>query len=104
MCGIVGLLLKNSSMRPRLGELLVPMLVGMAERGPDSAGLAVFSDTVDPGFRRFNLYADDREYDWHGLAESVRTDLKATAAAEAIQNHAILVSDVDPEKFHPWLK
>ncbi len=40
MCGIVGLLLKKPSWDARLGELLVPMLVGMTERGPDSAGLA----------------------------------------------------------------
>lgn len=104
MCGIVGLLLKNPEMRPRLGQLLVPMLVGMTERGPDSAGLAVFSDTVDPGFRRFNLYADDRAYDWRGLADAVRSDLGVAAAAEPIQNHAILVSDVDPARFHPWLE
>jgi methylamine---glutamate N-methyltransferase subunit A len=40
MCGIVGLLLKDKSLRPRLGELMVPMLVGMTERGPDSSGMA----------------------------------------------------------------
>jgi len=43
MCGIVGLLLKKPALEARLGELMVPMLVGMTERGPDSAGLAVFS-------------------------------------------------------------
>ena len=43
MCGIVGLLLKNPAWDERLGELLVPMLVGMTDRGPDSAGLAVFA-------------------------------------------------------------
>ena len=44
MCGIIGLLIKNSSLRDRLGALMVPMLVGMSERGPDSAGLAVYTD------------------------------------------------------------
>src|SRR4249920_1051879 len=33
MCGIVGLLVKNASLRERLGELMVPMLIGMTERG-----------------------------------------------------------------------
>src|SRR5674476_241503 len=42
MCGIVGLLAKKPALRERLGELMVPMLIGMTERGPDSAGLAVF--------------------------------------------------------------
>ena len=47
MCGIVGLLLKKPELREQLGELMVPMLVGMTERGPDSAGLAVFGDAAD---------------------------------------------------------
>ncbi|RQS54428.1 amidophosphoribosyltransferase, partial [Burkholderia sp. Bp8963] len=38
MCGIVGLLVKTPALRERLGELMVPMLIGMTERGPDSAG------------------------------------------------------------------
>jgi len=46
MCGIVGLLVKTPALRERLGELMVPMLIGMTERGPDSAGLAVFGDAV----------------------------------------------------------
>ncbi len=44
MCGIVGLLVKKPALREQLGELMVPMLIGMTERGPDSAGLAVFTD------------------------------------------------------------
>ena len=46
MCGIVGLLLKDPLLRPQLGELMVPMLVGMTERGPDSSGVAVFAETA----------------------------------------------------------
>ena len=32
---------RTPSLRERLGRIMVPMLVGMTERGPDSAGLAV---------------------------------------------------------------
>ena len=46
MCGIVGLLVKNPALRNQLGALMVPMLVGMTERGPDSAGLAVYTTPV----------------------------------------------------------
>ena len=52
MCGIVGLLLKDPGLRPRLGAMMVPMLVGMTERGPDSSGMAVFTDSVAPLLRR----------------------------------------------------
>jgi glutamate synthase domain-containing protein 1 len=36
------LLVKKPALHERLGELMVPMLIGMTERGPDSAGMAVF--------------------------------------------------------------
>jgi glutamate synthase domain-containing protein 1 len=44
MCGIVGLHLREPSLHPRLGELLTAMLGQVVERGPDSAGVAVYGD------------------------------------------------------------
>jgi glutamate synthase domain-containing protein 1 len=44
MCGIVGLHLRNPDLHPRLGELLTGMLCEMADRGSDSAGVAVYGD------------------------------------------------------------
>lgn len=44
MCGIVGLFLKEDSMKPQLGELLSAMLITMTDRGPDSAGIAIYGD------------------------------------------------------------
>ncbi|MGI5218147.1 class II glutamine amidotransferase [Nocardia sp. CA-290969] len=45
MCGIVGLHLRDPALYPRLGELLTGMLDQMCERGPDSAGMAVYGDS-----------------------------------------------------------
>jgi glutamate synthase domain-containing protein 1 len=42
MCGIVGLYLKDSTLEPQLGALLAGMLATMCDRGPDSAGFAVY--------------------------------------------------------------
>ncbi len=44
MCGIVGLFLKKPELKPSLGALLSQMLVTMTDRGPDSAGVAVYGD------------------------------------------------------------
>jgi glutamate synthase domain-containing protein 1 len=44
MCGIVGLHLREPALYPRLGELLTGMLGQVVERGPDSAGVAVYGD------------------------------------------------------------
>jgi glutamate synthase domain-containing protein 1 len=44
MCGIVGLHLRDPALYPRLGELLTTMLGQLADRGPDSAGMAIYGD------------------------------------------------------------
>lgn len=42
MCGIVGLFLKDKSLEPQLGGMLTDMLTTMTDRGPDSAGIAIY--------------------------------------------------------------
>lgn len=42
MCGIAGLFLKDKSLEPELGALLSEMLVTLTDRGPDSAGIAIY--------------------------------------------------------------
>jgi glutamate synthase domain-containing protein 1 len=46
MCGIIGLHLRNPDLHPRLGELLSGMLGEMADRGSDSAGVAIYGDPI----------------------------------------------------------
>jgi len=48
MCGIVGLFLKDRALEPELGALLARMLGTLCDRGPDSAGFAVYGAAV-PG-------------------------------------------------------
>jgi methylamine---glutamate N-methyltransferase subunit A len=42
MCGIVGLFIKDPSLEPQLGRLTAGMLATLSDRGPDSAGFAVY--------------------------------------------------------------
>ncbi|MBL0374939.1 glutamine amidotransferase family protein [Rhizobium sp. KVB221] len=42
MCGIAGLFLKDKSLEGELGALLSDMLVTLTDRGPDSAGIAIY--------------------------------------------------------------
>ena len=44
MCGIVGLFVKRPSLEAELGLHLAGMLATMRDRGPDSAGFAVYGD------------------------------------------------------------
>jgi methylamine---glutamate N-methyltransferase subunit A len=43
VCGVTGLLLKDPALEVELGRMLVPMITALAERGPDSSGIAVYS-------------------------------------------------------------
>jgi amidophosphoribosyltransferase len=84
MCGIVGLMIRKPELRGRLGEWALPMLVGMTERGPDSAGIAVFTEPLPEGVRKFSLLAPP-DFDWAALAADLGEDTGLRIRA----NHAI---------------
>jgi glutamate synthase domain-containing protein 1 len=102
MCGIVGLLLKRESLRPRLGELMVPMLIGMTERGPDSSGMAVFTDVVTESHRKLSLHCADSGFDWHEVGEALSGFL-GDAVFEIKANHCIVTTEFEPAKVREWL-
>ncbi|HXG80018.1 MAG TPA: glutamine amidotransferase family protein [Methyloceanibacter sp.] len=47
MCGIVGLFIKDPSLEPELGRLTAGMLATLSDRGPDSAGFAIYGEGDD---------------------------------------------------------
>ena len=67
MCGIVGLYLKKPELESQLGKLFEPMLEAMTDRGPDSAGFAIYGDEVADGWVKLTLQAGDIGYDWKAL-------------------------------------
>jgi glutamate synthase domain-containing protein 1 len=91
MCGIVGLLLKKPSWDARLGELLVPMLVGMTERGPDSAGLAVFASEAAPTLK-LSLFQLHGRPDWGALMRALAATLPGEHGLHENGRHAILTT------------
>jgi amidophosphoribosyltransferase len=103
MCGIVGLLVKAPAWRERLGELMVPMLIGMTERGPDSAGLAVFAGEGATGEHKLSLYAGSTEVDWSSLLAALAADLSGEHRLNVTANHAQLVTTADPDRVARWL-
>jgi methylamine---glutamate N-methyltransferase subunit A len=102
MCGIVGLLVKQNSLRSRLGELMVPMLVGMTERGPDSSGMAVFTGAARAGQRKISLYCAAADFDWRRFERGVR-EAMGDATCEIKVNHCILMTSADPNVAREWL-
>jgi amidophosphoribosyltransferase len=109
MCGIVGLLLKKPQLRSQLGELMVPMLIGMTERGPDSAGLAVFTDPLDETERKLSIYSgltdEGAQYDWAKLVGALNEALNLSARlAVKGGNHAVITFDGAADPVKAWIK
>ena len=103
MCGIVGLLVKNPALRNQLGALMVPMLVGMTERGPDSAGLAVYTEPVSNRHHKLSLYSGESAVDWPDLLRGIAAEFSHAHEIAAHGNHAVLTSAADPDQLSAWL-
>lgn len=104
MCGIVGFLAKTPRLSEHLGQLVVPMLTCMGERGPDSAGLAIFSKPLVESRRRFSLYVDDPGYDWNALSSQFQTFGGFQFELNVVERHGTLLSPLPPLEFRDWLK
>ncbi|WP_078120311.1 class II glutamine amidotransferase [Thiosocius teredinicola] len=78
MCGIVGLYLKNKALESELGKLFTPMLIAMTDRGPDSAGFAIYGDEVGDDQIKLTLRHPDTNYDWSALAGGLEKALSTS--------------------------
>src|SRR6218665_3707471 len=64
---------KSPALREQLGQLMERMKIGMTERGPDSAGLAVFTPPLAGARKKISVFAGDidggEHYDWQALVD-----------------------------------
>ncbi len=94
MCGIVGLFLKDDSLSPRLGGMLSDMLVTMTDRGPDSAGIALYGAQTSSGFK-VTVQAEDPEAAFAGLAEHLSAATGQPCSLAAKSTHAVISTAPD---------
>ncbi len=103
MCGIVGLYLKNPALQPTLGAMFEPMLVEMTDRGPDSAGFAVYRNPVGADETKFTLASDDPAADWPDLDSDMSGGLGGTVRMDVHSDHAVVITDAAPDAAVAWL-
>jgi len=103
MCGIVGIYYKNKDLNKHLGTMLASMLVQMSERGPDSAGVAVYRNPVGPSSTKVTLYAVDGDYDWNHLRSLLTKAFNADVDIEVRVSHAVVVTNVPLQELRAWL-
>ena len=95
MCGIVGLFLKDKTLEPKLGEMLTEMLITMTDRGPDSAGIAVYGDEK-PGRAKLTVQAADPDVTFSGLEEQLHERLGLDLRVWIKDTHAVIDLPVQP--------
>ena len=83
MCGIAALQLRNPSLHPRMGSLLSSMLCQIVDRGPDSAGLAVYNTPglVKEGTSTLSLLGKDQGMTTAAITAGVAALLPSDAGA-----------------------
>lgn len=83
---------------------MVPMLIGMSDRGPDSAGLAVFTATLPETYRKYSLFSGSNAFDWTKLAQDFQAQFGQLPDLQTHGNQAVLMADLAPDVVKPWLK
>lgn len=101
MCGIVGLFLKTERFQSQLGQLTARMLHEMRDRGPDSAGFAIY-DPAPAGMTRITVLAERRRPHWNDIAAELEVVLDAEVSVRSTRDHAVLETAGDGSRARQW--
>jgi glutamate synthase domain-containing protein 1 len=93
MCGIAGIFLKDRALEPQLGSLLGAMLGTLCDRGPDSAGFAVYGE-ARPNHLKLTLRAPSG-FDFERLLRAMNP---AVAAHEIHDTHVVITVPSESER------
>jgi glutamate synthase domain-containing protein 1 len=103
MCGIAGLFSKSLDVSGQLGGHLGAMLLQLSDRGPDSAGLAVYRDPAPSGSSKVSLFSPNRAQDWGAVRDALADEFGA-GEPEVLASHAVIVVEADAEVAQAWLR
>ena len=101
MCGIVGLFLKNRDLENSLGRLLTPMLVEMTERGPDSAGFAIYGPQPRKNRIKLTISSSD-SVDWQAVSTEIEELLGVKIDYFVRADHSVLVFPGEEAKIREY--
>jgi len=104
MCGIVGLFAKTAELEDSLGAHLAAMLGQMGDRGPDSAGVAVYRDPAPAGASKLTLFSADPLQDWEALAAELGLAFGGSPQASVRSSHAVVVVDAEAADAEAWVR
>ena len=102
MCGIVGLFIKDPSLEPELGKLTAQMLATMSDRGPDSAGFAVYGGGK-AGKTKLTLRAPSAA-SAKDLARRIAKHVSGAKTTTHDTHIVVALADASVEALADWLK
>lgn len=103
MCGIVGLFAKTKHIEAELGNYLAQMLNEMCERGPDSAGIAVYRNPTDESHNKLTLLCINQDYDWQAVSDDLEQLYSGKVKFEVRGNQATYVVPSKKDDINTWL-
>ena len=89
MCGIVGLFLKDKQLQPDLGGMLTAMLITMTNRGPDSAGIAIYGPGCEDKCK-LTIQSDNPSNDFKILVDNLEKTIGCDVSVVKKDTHAVL--------------
>jgi glutamate synthase domain-containing protein 1 len=104
MCGIVGVFSKSTEIETELGTHLGAMLSQMCDRGPDSAGIAVYRNPAPPGASKITLFSADPLQDWDALAGELANAFGGSTEVSVRASHAVFVVDAEAAEADTWVR
>jgi methylamine---glutamate N-methyltransferase subunit A len=102
MCGIAGLFSKSPDLSDSLGRHLGDMLLQLGDRGPDSAGVAIYRNAAPFGSCKVTLRSPAPGYDWSGVQSALAAAFGA-GAVEVRASHAVITVETDAGTVVAWL-
>ena len=92
MCGIVGLFLKDRTLDQELGQLLSQMLITMSDRGPDSAGIAIYGEPSKEE-SKITVQSSNHSEDFDVLENIYEQEAWGNVRLSRKDNHAVITTD-----------
>jgi glutamate synthase domain-containing protein 1 len=80
------------------------MLAQMSDRGPDSAGVAVYRDPAPDGSSKLTLFSADPLEDWEAVAAALGQAFGGTPDATVRASHAVLSVEADADEAEAWVR
>ena len=104
MCGIAGLFSKTRTIEEQLGFHLSAMLSELADRGPDSAGVALYRDRAPEGSCKVSLFSPEPDPAWFELAIELEKAFGPGEGPEVRASHALFVVAAPAAEVEAWFR